>query len=176
MDRMTALVVYESMFGSTRAIAEAVGAGLADADVPARVVEVGELAEEAGEALPDDVTLLVVGGPTHAFSMSRESTRADAAQEVPGGRVISDRTGVREWIERLRLPGPLPVATFDTKVARPALPGSAARAAAKRLRALGGREVLPPHSFTVHGKADGLVDGQLDVARAWGRELGTRSR
>jgi hypothetical protein len=174
---MTALVVYESMFGSTRAIAEAVGAGLAEADVPTRVVEVGELAaEQAGEDLPDDVTLLVVGGPTHAFSMSRDTTRADAAKEAPGGHVISDRTGVREWIDHLRLPPALPVATFDTKVGKPALPGSAARAAAKRLRAIGACEVLPPHSFKVHGKADGLVDGELDAARAWGRELGGRSR
>ncbi|EYR64341.1 flavodoxin [Actinotalea ferrariae CF5-4] len=174
---MTALVVYESMFGSTRAIAEAVGAGLAEVDVPARVVEVGELdAERADHGLPEDVTLLVVGGPTHAFSMSRDTTRADAAKEVPGGHVISERTGVREWIDRLRLPGRMPVATFDTKVAKPALPGSAARAAAKRLRAIGAREVLPPHSFKVHGKADGLVDGELDAARAWGRELGARSR
>lgn len=174
---MTALVVYESMYGSTRAVAEAVGAGLTEAEVPARVVEVGDLAaEQAGNGLPADVTLLVVGGPTHAFSMSRETTRADAAKEAPSGHVISERTGVREWIDHLRLPGHLPVATFDTKVAKPALPGSAARAAAKRLRALGGHEVVPPHSFKVNGKADGLVDGELDAARAWGRELGTRTR
>nr|WP_297429743.1 flavodoxin family protein [uncultured Actinotalea sp.] len=174
---MTALVVYESMYGSTRAVAEAVGAGLVEAEVPARVVEVGELAaEQSGNGLPEDVTLLVVGGPTHAFSMSRETTRADAAKEAPGGHVISERTGVREWIDHLHLPGRLPVATFDTKVAKPALPGSAARAAAKRLRAMGGHEVVPPHSFKVNGKADGLVDGELDAARAWGRELGTRTR
>lgn len=169
---MTALVVYESMYGSTRAVAEAVGEGLQSAAVPVRVVEVGALVDGPdGAALPPDVTLLVVGGPTHAFSMSRESTRADAAREATDGGLVSVGVGVREWLDAVTLPPNLPVAAFDTKVDKPMLPGSAAKAAAKRLRALGGHQVTAPHSFKVKGKTEGLVDGELDEARAWGKGL-----
>ena len=38
---MTALIVFESMYGSTAAIAEAVAAGLAELRVPVTVCEVG---------------------------------------------------------------------------------------------------------------------------------------
>lgn len=159
----TALVVYESMYGNTRAIAEAIGTGIG-ADT--RVVEVGELTGRA-EAIEAD--LLVVGGPTHAFGMSRESTRADARKDAPGGSVISE-TGIREWLAELTLPAGTRVATFDTKVAKPNLPGSAAKAALKQLRRLGGRPVADPRSFRVAGKT-GLLDGETEAARAWGTEL-----
>ena len=71
---MRALVVYESMFGNTQAIAQAIGDGI-EASMHADVVEVGA----APDMVPRDVTLLVVGGPTHAFSMSWPSTRRDVA-------------------------------------------------------------------------------------------------
>lgn len=159
----TTLVVYESMYGNTQAIAEAIGAGLG---AGARVVEVGEL---AGRPEAVDADLLVVGGPTHAFGMSRESTRADARKDAPDGAVLSG-TGIREWLAELTLPAGTRVATFDTKVAKPNLPGSAAKAALKHLRRLGGRPVAAPRSFRVAGKT-GLLDGETDAARAWGAEL-----
>lgn len=168
---MTALVVYESMYGSTKAVAEAIGEGLAAAGA-VRVAEVSALAASpGGSTVADDVTLLVVGGPTHAFGMSRDSTRRDAARKAPNG-VISTGKGLREWLEGLRtqLDG-TPVAAFDTKVLRPNLPGSAAKAAQKHLRRLGGRPVVEPRSFRVIGTSDGLVDGELTAARTWGEEL-----
>lgn len=169
---MTALVVFESMYGSTQAIAEAVAEGLAPAG-PVRVVEVGALARApGGRSLTTDIELLVVGGPTHAFGMSRPSTRQDAAKDAPGGTVISSGVGLREWLEELSLPvGGTRFASFDTKIVKPKLPGSAARAADKQLRRMGGRAVADPRSFVVVGKADGLVEGELDRARAWGEAL-----
>lgn len=168
---MSALVVYESMFGSTKAIAEAVAEGIGESG-PVEVVEVGAFAAGAdGGAVPAEVTLLVVGGPTHAFSLSRESTREDAAKEAPAG-VISTGKGLREWLEDVKVADGLRFAAFDTKVLKPNLPGSAAKAADKRLRQHGARPVTKPHSFKVHGKSDGLVDGELEAAREWGRSLG----
>ncbi|HEY3438583.1 MAG TPA: flavodoxin domain-containing protein [Actinotalea sp.] len=169
---MTALVVYESMFGSTKTVAEAIAEGLR-ASGPVRIVEVSTLASSPGSTrLADDITLLVVGAPTHAFSLSRANTRQDAAAQAPGG-VISSGKGVREWLEALSLPtGGLPVACFDTKVAKPNLPGSAAKSAEKRLKGMGGRPVVAARSFKVHGKADGLLEGEADAALAWGRALG----
>ena len=175
---MRALVVYESMFGSTRALAEQIGAGLAEGGAEASVVEVGALLTEsppvsgAGKPsvrLPQDVDLLIVGGPTHALSMSRATTRADAAQDGP---VVSSHTGIREWIEMLVLPvDGVAVATFGTKVQVKGLPGSAADAAAKRLRKRGGRLVAPSRNFAVRGRSDGLVDGELEAAHRWGTQL-----
>jgi hypothetical protein len=54
----------------------------------------------APTALDGDVDLLVVGGPTHAFGMSRPGTRQSAAQQSQRG-LVSARTGLREWLGRL---------------------------------------------------------------------------
>ena len=59
---MRAMVVVESMWGNTRAVAEAVASGLGE---EVSVVEVAQ----APTQVPPEIDLLVVGGPTHAFSM-----------------------------------------------------------------------------------------------------------
>ncbi len=166
---MRAIVVYESMFGNTGQAARAIGDGLAMyGDV--RVVEVGEA--------PTDISgfaLVVLGGPTHAFGMSRPSTREDAQRQA-AAPVVSSRYGVREWIARLRErgdaePGPS-VATFDTKVRKARrLPG-AARGAAKALYSGGHRTLLAPESFYVIDTPGPLLDGELDRAFRWGNRLG----
>lgn len=165
---MKALVVYESMFGATRSAAEAIGEGLAPHG-SVRVVEVGALVEEAGGSVDEDVDLLVVGGPTHAFSMSRANTREDARKEGP---IISTGPGVREWLDDARIPGGVSWAAFDTKVSTPPLPGAASKAIAKELRKRAGTMVAKPTSFAVQGKSGGLLDGELDRAKAWGDRIG----
>lgn len=174
---MSALVVFESMFGSTRDVAYAIAWGLR-ATVPVRVVEVGALlAEPGGTRVPEEVALLVVGGPTHAFGMSRQQTRDSAAREARAGSdgpgtLISPKAGIREWLDAVQMPSHhLLVATFDTKVRRPNLPGSAARSAERVLRRRGAAPAVPPRSFDVLGMSEGLADGQLEAAGVWGREL-----
>lgn len=160
---MKAQIVYESMFGNTMMVAEAIADGIARHG-HVDVFEVGK----AG-APPQDLDLLVLGGPTHAFGLSRPSTRQDANRQASGG-VISERIGLREWIATLaeaRLC--VPAATFDTKVAQPGwLPGSAAGSAAKRLRRLHIPILVLPESFYVEGTPGPLVDGELTRARHWG--------
>ncbi|PVZ06817.1 flavodoxin family protein [Actinomycetospora cinnamomea] len=160
-----ALVVFESMYGNTEAVARAIADGLATR-VPVDLVEVGVAA-----AVPDpDVGLVVVGGPTHAFGMSRPSTRRDAAQKT-GRATVSRADGVREWLEALPSRPDLLAASFDTRIDRPRVPGSAARAIRRRLRRRGATTVDTPHSFFVEGSEGPLVDGELDRARAWGAGL-----
>ncbi len=167
---MTTLVVYETMYGRTRDIARSLATGC-ESGGAVRAVEVSELVEgDSRGALPDDVTLLVVGGPTHAFSMSRPGTRRDAAKY---GTTVS-RTGVREWLETLALPAGLPVAAFCTKLDSP-LSGSAARSIGQRLRKLGGRLVVPAKDFHVRGTQAVLFDGELDAAHAGGAALGAQA-
>lgn len=160
---MRALVVYESMFGNTKEIAEAVAEGLARHMV-VETVEVGHT-----RPLPDDTGLVVVGGPTHAFGMSRESTRRDAAKQA-GGTVVSQRIGLREWLATVHADG-IPSASFDTRVDHPRLPGSAARAAGRQLHRDGFTQVAPANSFYVTGTTGPLLDGETDRAREWGEKL-----
>jgi hypothetical protein len=163
-----ALVVYESMFGNTRSIANAVAEGLSPG-IETEIVEVGE----APASVPQDVSLLVVGGPTHAFGLSRASTREDAAGR--GGRVLSRGKGLREWLEELDTRPGLPAATFDTRIARPRVPGSAARAAQRLLRRAGLTIAAPAESFYVVGTTGPLWEGELARARSWGEELAHRT-
>jgi hypothetical protein len=160
-----ALVVYESMFGNTQEIAQAIADGLATR-MPVEVVEVGF----APTVLDGEIGLLVAGGPTHAFGMSRPSTRADAAKQAEH-RVISTGDGLREWVELVS--GHAAVATFDTRVARPRVPGSAARAAERRLRRRGFRVASKAASFYVQGTPGPLVPGETERARQWGEQLAT---
>ncbi|MEU8663901.1 flavodoxin family protein [Actinoplanes philippinensis] len=159
---MKALVVYESMFGNTAEIARAVADGLATCyDVT--------LAEVREMPPADGADLLVVGAPTHAFSLSRPATRADAARqgEVRAG---AEAVGVREYLDRSsRLDG-LAATAFDTRADKP-VTGSAARKAMRRLRRLGCRPVAPVESFRVTGMTGPLAAGELGRARQWAQSI-----
>jgi hypothetical protein len=116
-----ALVVYESMFGHTEQVAQAIAEGLGES-LEVTVAEVSRAPMQPGSG----VALIVAGGPTHAFSMTRTTTRDDALNR--GADHGNRDFGLREWISRLpvRRGGP-PLVTFDTRVASMRhLPGSAA--------------------------------------------------
>lgn len=162
---MRALVVFESVFGNTKYIAESIVEGFGPG-VAATIVEAKQ-----SEALPqDDIDLVVVGAPTHAFGLPRPGTRKGALQQAPDKAVIGD--GVREWLDKLPAASPgILAATFDTRVVKPRwLPGSAARKAASRLRRLG-YQVLATESFFVVGTQGPLSDGELERARMWAARL-----
>jgi hypothetical protein len=166
---MRALVVFESMFGNTQVIANAIAEGLSG-PMQVDAVEVGVAATRIG----GDVGLLVVGGPTHAFGMSRPGTRQDAARQASDG-LVSTGIGLREWLDGLQRSAGVAVAAFDTRISKPRLPGSAARAAEKRLRRLGFRVVAPAASFYVEGTTGPLVEGERERARRWGELLRART-
>ncbi len=170
---MGALVIYESMFGNTRHVAEAVAAGLGE-HVHVDVVEVSH----AATTIQPDLDLLVVGGPTHVHGMTTARTRSSAAERA-AGQLVSTGIGLREWLEQLEhVAGPIPAAAFDTRIDGPkVLTGSAAGSFSKHLRRLGFEIVSDPQSFVISTKApqgDALVDGELEEAREWGRALGAR--
>ena len=84
---MRTLVVYESMFGNTAEVAGAVSEGMAhEMDVDLHEVS------DAPAAVTGFVDLIVLGGPTHAFSLSRPGTRAaPGAREKSCGRMSAER-------------------------------------------------------------------------------------
>ncbi|GAA2110736.1 hypothetical protein GCM10009841_33020 [Microlunatus panaciterrae] len=159
---MHAVVVYESMFGDTQQVAEAVAAGMTD-EMTVEVVEVSD----APHQLASDIDLLVIGAPSHAFSVSREHTRGEHA---PRGQVSSG-CAVREWLETLQHEGDVPFVAFDTKAAQPGLPGSATHAADRRLQLLGFQRLAPAETFFVSGVAGSLVTGEVARATRWGKVL-----
>ena len=137
---MRAVIVYESMFGSTKKVAEAIAEGLADC------AEVSVVQVTSAEAhILDGVDLVVVGGPTHTHGMSRPGTRKTAGKlarkpenkvELVPGAVSGP--GVREWLASL---GRLEVAgaAFDTRLqGLPAFTGRASKSI-RRLLAHTGR-------------------------------------
>ncbi|MBD7958164.1 flavodoxin family protein [Microbacterium sp. Sa4CUA7] len=161
---MRALVVYESLWGNTEAVARAIGHRLSATMAVELVV-----AEAAPPGL-DGVDLLLVGGPTHAFSMTRATSRQEAVDRHGAPRAPA--RGIREWLADLDRPStPTRAATFDTRTDKPRLPGSAARAAAKRLSRLGFDLIGDPMSFRVSGYDGPLLDGELDRAAAWATGL-----
>lgn len=156
-----ATIVVESGFGNTRRIAEAIAAGIG---ATAQVVDVAD----APTTVPEDVGLLIVGGPTHALSMSSAKTRAAAVEQ--GGTATA--RGIREWIADLGEVDGLPVVVFDTKVFKARrFAGSAAKRAAKALRRKGFRLAATPTSFYVTDIKGPLLDGELERATSWGGEL-----
>ena len=162
---MTALIVTESLFGNTLAIAEAIGSGIEQVQgmASARVVH----ASRAPSELPPDVDLLVVGAPTHLLSLPDAGSRAEAKRD---GSPLAQASGVREWIETVTLPTGLRVATFDTSIPDRLGLGTAAGAAARALRDRGAHTTVGP-SFFVTGMEGPLADGELGRANAWGRHL-----
>ena len=164
-----ALVVVESMFGNTEQVARAVAGGLGEAGVDAVVVDVAAAPVE----LPADVHLLVLGAPTHAFSLSRQSTRADAVRQgAPRERAVM---GLREWLTSLRIPdsgrGPL-VSVFDTRVSKVRrLPAAAGPRAIKLVRRRGLTVLGRPKAFLVADIRGPLLDGELQRAATWGQQL-----
>lgn len=162
---MTTLIVTESLFGNTLAIAEAIGAGIAAVHGEATVRLLH--ASEAPAALPTEVDLLVVGAPTHLLSLPNAGSRR-VAEDSGAARVAP--TGVREWIEAVAIPIGLRVATFDTSIPARIGLGTAAGAAARALRGRGADTTVGP-SFFVTGMEGPLADGELGRATAWGREL-----
>ena len=109
------------MFGNTETVARAVADGLSTvADVEVECAAVHSASTDLA-----GVDLLVVGGPTHAFSMSRASTRADVVTKGADEAVASG-PGIREWIEELEPTPSTAVAAFDTRRPAARVLGSAA--------------------------------------------------
>jgi hypothetical protein len=168
---MRAVVVYESMYGNTHLVADAIGAGLSTGfDVS--VVP----ASQASQATLADADLVVVGGPTHVHGMSRESTRkaaVKAADKPVGGLTVEPDAlgpGLREWFGSLGR-YPVKAAAFDTRVHGPAaLTGRASKGVARLLREHGFELAEEPESFLVT-RQDRLEPQETARAREWGTRL-----
>ncbi len=148
---MHVLVVFDSMFGNTEAIAREMGdalSGVATVDVlPAAQVGWPDCSE---------LDLVIFGGPTQRHGIS------PAMAQLLTGAHVGRCCG-------------LAAAAFDTRyhLAR-ILSGSAAEAIVQRLEALGCQVVAPAESFFVAGREGPLAEGELARAREWALDIARR--
>jgi len=168
-----ALVAHESLFGNTAALAVAIARGLTRAGLDVDLLDVTQGVRPPRPQSSYD--LLVVGAPTHAFTLSRASTRAQAVEQgAPADRA---ERGLRDWFEQLGEcePGAEHAAAFDTRVAKMRhLPGSAAAKAARVLHRHGYHLLDDPTSFYVTDAAGPLVRAELVRTEKWGTRLAVR--
>src|SRR5512142_253165 len=174
---MRALVVYESMFGNTRAVACSIAAGLR-ATHEVTVVPVSAATPE----LLAEADLLVVGGPTHMHGMSSPSSRRMAVQAAAkeGSGLTLDSAargpGIRDWLKGAGDGCRALAAAFDTRFSGvPAFTGRASRPIGKLLKRHGCTIIAAPESFLI-SKQNTLLDGEAERARRWGMTVGAASK
>ncbi len=160
---MKAIVVYESHWGNTAAVARAIAEGIGSE------AAVLSTAEATGAAIAG-VDLIVAGSPLLGFSLPTESMLKNIAASADRDPTPPDvsHPSMRSWLETLP-PGSGRAASFETRIWWS--PGSAAKAILKRLEALGYRPVDKGQRFIVEGKYGPLRAGELERAKAWGAEL-----
>jgi flavodoxin len=156
---MKAMVVYDSAYGNTEKIAQAIGQALGPAE-DVETVRVGKVKPEQVAGL----TLLIVGSPTQKFS--------------PLGTI----TGFLKGIPNNGLQG-VKVAAFDTRFPVEAIEririlaffvklfGYAAKPIAKRLENKGGELAVPPEGFYVGDTEGPLLEGELERAADWAGQI-----
>ncbi len=169
---MKVLVVYESMFGNTRDVAAAIADGL---KAQSRVDDVTLVEVSDAPASSEGFDLVVVGGPVHAWSMTRGVTRDGARDEarLQHPDVVSKGEGIRDWLDKLPpTDEPVDAAAFDTAAKTVWFPvGSAAKPAARRLGKRGFHLLANPEHFYVGGKYGPLLEGELERAQGWAEAL-----
>jgi hypothetical protein len=160
---MKAIVVYESHWGNTAAIARAIAEGIGP---EARAVST---AEASGEALAA-ADLIVAGAPLLGFSLPTEQMIEGLGAEAGKAPTPPDLShpSLRSWLDGLSRGSGL-AAAFETRIWWS--PGSAAKTILGKLEAAGYRPAAKAERFIVKGRYGPLRDGELERARAWGVEL-----
>jgi hypothetical protein len=160
---MKAIVVYESHWGNTAAVARAIAEGLG---AGARALST---AEATGEVIAG-VDLIVAGAPLLGFSLPTESMVKGLATNPGQGPTPPDLShpSMRSWIAALPA-GDGRAAAFETRIWWS--PGSAAKTILGKLEAVGYHTAAKPQRFVVKGKYGPLREGELAKAKSWGAEL-----
>jgi hypothetical protein len=160
---MRAVVVYESHWGNTAAVARAIAEGIGP---EARALSTAEAKDEALTG----VDLVVAGAPLLGFSLPTESMLKSLANNAGRDPTPPDLShpGMRKWLGALPR-GRASAAAFETRIWWS--PGSAAKAILRMLEQLGYRAVAKSQRFIVEGKYGPLRSGELERAKAWGAEL-----
>ncbi len=152
------IVVYESEYGNTKQIAQAICDGI-NSGLKSGSCRLDHVRDVDVTTL-SFVNMVVVGCPTQKFTMMPDTKSFLAHLSANTLESVS-------------------VAAFDTRVTKeefgpilavlPAVFGYAAEPIAKQLKRAGGAEITFPMGFYVHGKEGPLLEGELDRAFSWGK-------
>jgi len=147
-EMMNALVVYDSQYGNTERIAQAIADTLGEfGEARAVRLDPGQPVESQG------VDMFIVGCPTQGWRPT--PTIRSFLEEVSS--------------EELRS---LAVACFDTCFRMPRwMTDSAAKVMTRKLQEKGIALLVPPESFFVKGMEGPLRSGELNRAATWARML-----
>lgn len=152
---MNTLVVYFSLFGNTRRVAEAMAEGASQAG-EARSIHLDELTPPKLQG----VDVLIMGSPTHIQNIPkavREMLETFPKGMLKGKWVAAFDTSVEMW-------GPLMRLTAGGRLLR-------------KLRKLGGKKLAKAETFLVEksdqrdGEIDLLYQGELERAKTWAAEI-----
>jgi len=157
-----AIVVYESLWGNTAAIAKAIAEGIGP---EARALSTAE----ATAAVTADADLIVAGAPVIAFRLSSDKIRkslGDTQGKAPTPPNLS-HPSMRSWLAALPK-GKGRAAAFDTQFK---WSPSATSAIMKGLERAGYSKAAKPQKFLVTSTYGPLKKGEMERARAWGGDL-----
>lgn len=153
---MKTLIVYDSVFGNTEKIANAIGDSLSSQGN----LEVLKVTDTKLEQL-QGINLLIVGSPTRAFKPTKAIV--DFLIQIPSNALKE-----------------INVAAFDTRVNTTDVNskvlngfvkifGYAAKPIADKLQKKGGNLIIPPEGFYVKDSEGPLKDGELERAAEWAK-------
>ena len=171
---MKAIVVYESLWGNTASVAAAIAEGIGP---EARAMSTAE----AVPSVAAEADLIVAGAPVLGFRLPTDDMRESVLRtewRAPRPADLS-HPSMRSWLASVPraarsdgtggVAGGARFAAFETGLWWS--PGAASKSIGEKLAGLGYAEVCKGRRFVVKGRYGPLRDGELDKARAWGREL-----
>ena len=153
------MVAYDSQFGNTEKIAQAIGQALG----PPEDIEIVRVGDVKPEQLAD-LALLIVGSPTQRFSPTGATSlflKGIPQNGLQGVKVAAFDTRFTESeIERIR------ILAFFVRIF-----GYAAKPIADRLEKKGGELAVPPEGFYVGDTEGPPLEGELERAADWARQV-----
>ncbi len=158
---MKAVVVYESFWGNTAAIARAIAEGIGPG-TPALTTD------EASGAAIADAELIVVGAPVLGFNLTTDGMRQNLAANAGKDPPDLSHPSMRSWLEALPA-GHGRSAVFETRLWWSL--GGATGAILRSLEQAGYLPVAKAQRFIVKGAHGPLREGEVERARLWGAEL-----
>jgi hypothetical protein len=158
---MKAIVVYESLWGNTAAIARSIAEGIGP-DAVALTTD-----EATGTAI-QGADLIVAGAPLLGFSLPTQAMRDQISADKSAPPPDLAHPSMRSWLETVP-DGRGRCCGFETRIWWS--PGSAAKKCSEGLRRHGYSAAGKDEKFIVTGKYGPLKDGELERARQWGAQL-----